>query len=323
MTKKETEQQVLTHSEAYVKKTNRIILIVGFTSLFLFIVGVVLLLTEDTSNYEYEEPNFTDNADALNIGQQSPLLNNNIEFQTIEEDEIPITLTPNPVPLGSVVLGTDAQNVLTLGTNGKASIVITAVFLAEPPVDGFSFEDKCTGRTLTGKDTCHISIKWVPVLAGNVQNNFIISWRETNLSAQSIKSEKVPVIGSAITQEECNYCETPITSSPATSSQGKKVRQAIGPDGKVIGWIDEDGIVRDETGKIIGRVNSNGLIVDDNGNVIGIADNQKIVVDENGNVIGYVGADGQVVDKNGNVIGKVLPDGTVVDKDGNLLGKVG
>ena len=225
MMKNDKEQQApLTHSESYVRKTNRIILIVGISSLVIFLLGVVLLISEDNNTYEYEEPSFTDNDDAINIGAESPLLDNSIEFQTIEDIGIPITATPNPVPLGQVVLGTDAKNVLTIGTTGKASIKITSVLLAEPPAEGFNFEDGCSGKTLVGKDTCHITMTWVPVVAGNVQNNFIVSWHETNVSAQNAKSEKVPVIGSAVTKEDCTSCELPLGTSTSPTGDAEAVQ---------------------------------------------------------------------------------------------------
>lgn len=37
-------KEVLTHSESYVKKTNRIILVVGLTSFVIFVIGVMLLM---------------------------------------------------------------------------------------------------------------------------------------------------------------------------------------------------------------------------------------------------------------------------------------
>lgn len=107
----------LTHSEKYIKKTNRIILTIGITSLIIFIFGVILLIKSNRSVDDYEEPVFTDNADVLNMEEASPLTQN-IEFGTID-GEIPLTATPDPVLMGQVILGTDAKNVLTLGTNGQ------------------------------------------------------------------------------------------------------------------------------------------------------------------------------------------------------------
>ena len=311
-------KEVLTHSETYIKKTNRIILAVGITSLIVFLIGIILLLNSNEQQNEYEDPVFTDNADALNIGAANPL-DNNIVFNTVDDGEIPITTTPNPIPMGQVVLGTTAYNVLTIGTNGKAAVKIVSVQLAEPPADGFSFHDGCSNVDLNGERTCHITMEWTPVVAGNVQNNFIVTWYETNLGQGNSKAEKIPVIGNAINKEDCNFCEN-VQPSEKTETY-KIVREAVGPDGSVIGSVDEDGYVRDKNGNIIGRVNDNGLVVDNEGNVIGVAGNRRLAYDENGNVIGYVLPDGTVVDKDGNIIGRMLPDGTIVDLNGNVIGK--
>lgn len=83
------ENEPLTHSEAYIKKTNHIILIVGITSLVIFLFGVMLLVKSDDVIEGYEEPTFTDNDDAINAGERGPLLDN-IEFDTIEDIGIPI-----------------------------------------------------------------------------------------------------------------------------------------------------------------------------------------------------------------------------------------
>ena len=298
-------KEVLTHSESYVKKTNRIILAVGITSFIIFIFGVVLLIKSNKVVDDYEEPVFTDNDDALNIGNTSPLTDN-LEFGIVDDGEVPITMTPDPVSMGQVVLGTEAKNVLTIGTNGKTAIKIDDVELAEPPFDGFTYEDNCTDEELRGEQTCNITMNWIPVIHGNVQNNFIISWHEANLTRSNAKSAKVPVEGSAIRKEDCNFCETALPQGAASATEqakaeiaAKQVRNAVGPNGEVIGTIDEDGYVRDADGNIIGRMNANGLVVDDNGNVIGVGDNRKLVYDEFGNVIGHVNPDGTVVDKDG------------------------
>ena len=316
-------EEPLTNSEKYVKKTNNIILMIGLSSLLIFIFGLILLLTSGNNEDVYEEPVFTENADVFGDIPTTSASPQGIEFSTME-GEIPITTTPDPVPMGEVVLGTDANNVLTIGTNGKVSIKIVSVELAEPPFAGFTFDDKCTGAVLAGEEVCNISMNWAPVVAGNVQNNYIISWHEVNLGKDSIKSAKVSVTGNAVEKEDCTAC-LPTTNDAGSASIGKTAsgnRFAIGPDGKVIGEIDEDGYVRDANGNIIGRVGADGLIVDENGNVIGVAENRKAVFDEFGNLIGYARPDGTVVDLDGNVIGKVLPDGRVVDASGKEIGKV-
>ena len=112
--------------------------------------------------------------------------------------------------------------------------------------------------------------------------------------------------------------------APDANMIGKPV---YGPNGELLGYVGEDGLVRDANGNIIGRVLADGRVVDMNGNVIGQVEPPanmigKPVYGPDGKLLGYVGKDGYVRDANGNIIGRVLPDGTVVDMNGNPIGKV-
>ena len=53
----------LTSSERYVKKTNTIILIIGLSSLLVFIFGLILLVSSDENVDMYNEPVFDTNDD--------------------------------------------------------------------------------------------------------------------------------------------------------------------------------------------------------------------------------------------------------------------
>lgn len=56
---------------------------------------------------------------------------------------------------------------------------------------------------------------------------------------------------------------------------------AYDKDGKVIGYIDDDGTVHDFDGNLVGYLGEDGTIHDVNGNIIGKAgDLSKVVVDE-------------------------------------------
>ena len=242
----------LTHSERYVRKTNRIILIIGIVSFVAFLFGLILLFSSRAPQDDYQEPVFTADDDVLSEElDTNNLLSNEIEFDTIDSSELPITTTPNPINMGQVVLGTEAKNVLTIGTNGKSAIHIVSVKLAEPPFDGFVFQDNCTSAELRGNQTCNIVMSWSPVIAGNVQNNFIVSWHEANLSAQNAKAQKIPVDGNAITKEECNFCDVGSNSLVDTDASSIDKRQvAYGPSGEKIGYVDENGYVYNDGGKL-------------------------------------------------------------------------
>ena len=96
-----TEQ--LTHSESYVRKTNRIILIIGIISFVAFLFGLLLLFSSKTPNDEFQEPVFTADDDVLGEQVNIAPLTDEIEFDEIAGQEKPITTTPNPINMGHVV----------------------------------------------------------------------------------------------------------------------------------------------------------------------------------------------------------------------------
>ena len=128
-------KEVLTHSERYVRKTNRIILIIGFIATCVFLFGLLLLGAEpeeEQAHYEIERSI----EEEANIGGSSEITaESQVVFDDSESEESPITLTPNPINIGQVVLGNEASNVLTVGTNGKRSIKIISVELEDAPFE--------------------------------------------------------------------------------------------------------------------------------------------------------------------------------------------
>lgn len=99
---------------------------------------------------------------------------------------------------------------------------------------------------------------------------------------------------------------------------------AFDADGNLLGYVDENGNVRDLKGNIIGRVDENGNVIDAQGNTIGRADPSRkgrLAFDASGNLLGYVDEKGNVIDSKGNVIGKMLEDGTIIDSK-SVLGQV-
>lgn len=113
---------------------------------------------------------------------------------------------------------------------------------------------------------------------------------------------------------------------------GRTTRAAAGTpvydaQGRLIGTVGADGLVRDANGNVIGTVGADGIVRDPNGKIIGATGSEaqalaanRIVRDANGNVIGTVGADGKVRDAAGKVIGAVDSNGVVRDENGNVLG---
>ena len=181
-------EENITTSDQYLKKTNRVILTIGLVSLFLFLVGVIVLSSGGDQIQENLDPQFTDNANVLDTGANAST-DNAMDFGLTPDRGPPLTYTPSSVDLGQVLIGTEANAVITVGTNGKVSIEIVSVELAEPPSEGFNFDNKCKSElVLSGEATCNIAITWAPLTAKSIQNNFIVTWREKGFGAAQNKA---------------------------------------------------------------------------------------------------------------------------------------
>lgn len=119
----------------------------------------------------------------------------------------------------------------------------------------------------------------------------------------------------------------------ATGTGGAAGTPVYDNNGKLIGTVGPDGIVRDAQGNIIGTVGPDGIVRNAQGKIIGkIAAKGALtttippgtpVYDKNGKLIGTVGPDGIVRDAQGNIIGTVGPDGIVRNAQGEIIGKAG
>ena len=289
-----------TRFEEYERKTRKIILTIGIIAGIFFLFGL-LVISSDEENYNPEEtsPDFVENQNILpDVSVDTEPVFIDTEDTPVSERKKPIKVTPAQINMNKFILGVDTQNqsVLTIGTDGSESIHIERVELVEETEDGFEFRDKCRNRDLRGDETCNVLITWVPHLPGNVQNNFKIIWYETRLDKSSAKSEEVSIKGSAVYPEDTRQgCDASTGCSIGGDGIGAH-RLAIGPNGEIIGYIDEAGNEHDRDGNIIGRVNEDGMVVDSDGNIIGVAQNMKLAYDKDGNIIGYVKTDGTVVD---------------------------
>ncbi|MBQ8631284.1 MAG: hypothetical protein IJ479_06140 [Alphaproteobacteria bacterium] len=97
----------------------------------------------------------------------------------------------------------------------------------------------------------------------------------------------------------------------------------VDKDGRVIGYLNDNGELVDENGNVIGHRNKNGEIIGLNNEVIGKVPEKEKAYDANGNFVGYVNPDGTVENIDGKIIGKLDKDGTVLDASGNILGGIG
>ena len=285
-----------TRFEEYEKKTRVIILIIGFIAFLSFIFGLVILSIEEAPyNPETSNPTYTSDESSVPddyMHEQVPIIQGDNEL--LNENQKAITLTPAEINMRQFILNVDVrnQNILTIGTNGTDSIFIEKVELvkvdfSDDDSDGFDIREKaCQNVTLRGAEHCEVEIYWSPSFPGNVQNNIKVTWYETRLGPSNAKSEFVSIRGNATYKDDSTKCAPGENCISNASGNLAGHRLAIGPNGEIIGYIDENGLVYDANGNHIGRVNEEGLIVDKDGNIIGVAQNLRLAYDKDGNLIG-------------------------------------
>jgi len=96
-------------------------------------------------------------------------------------------------------------------------------------------------------------------------------------------------------------------------------RFAFGLDNKLLGLVNEEGIVFDDKQEDIGSVNFEGYVIK-NKDKIGYALFDMYVYDFDDNVVGYINRNGSVVDFNNQYLGQI-DRGFVVDKKGEVVAR--
>jgi len=242
-----------------------------------------------------------------------PAVDDHIKLgSSTEEDELPIIYIPEQIDMGQILPQTEAQNILTIGTDGKTKIKIVSVELKYVP-EGFEYDNtECRDKELSGSATCSVIMSWHPTDPINFESNLEVVWHVVGVSANIY--DNIPVFGVATDKDDKGASE-------GSAMQGRRLKPAVGPDGNVIGTISDDGMVRNADGNIIGRVDINGMVIDDEANVIGVAGTGKLIYNVDDNVIGYIDERGIAYDDENNIIGKMTDDGVVVDDKGAIIGK--
>jgi len=332
----------LSSSEQYVKKSNRLWLLLGIGLLIAFLV--ILMLTFRGTKRPVDETvvPFKQSEDPfLNKQQTDP-------FNLVSDADGSIRLIPTPekVEMNSVVVGGSAETILTLkAVNGP--VRLTSLKMVETQQDGFTLEGSCVADTVLEKDsTCNVKILWNPVSVRLLQNNLDITWKVEDPTVYPPPSEQtlmVSVSGQSTDSKDCVICEDKSAETAAKKAMGTLLegtnmyvdengelmgivqpeKIAIGLKGNVIGQIEKDtNEVIDDNGNVLGRLLPDDTIVTKDLTVLGAALPLLPVLDGQGRVIGRLLKDGTVVDLDERFLGVPFADGTIINKDGAVIGSV-
>ena len=239
------------------------------------------------------------------------LKNTKGEFENFRPGEGYLEATPLNVEMNGVVLGSQAEAIVTL-TAKQAPILFVGMELAETQEGGFVLGGTCEPNKVIQKDaTCSLKVMWNPTTLRQIQNTLSIRWREDNPAVFEEGYTTVSLKAQSTDSKDCVICETPCKDKEAeikkfaTTFDGKLVE--IGKDGKAT--IDgEEYTIKD------------GLGYDKEGNIVLVADPEKIPLTFDNQVMGTISNTGDVLGKDGKSLGRLLGDDTIVDSSLNVLG---
>jgi len=104
------------------------------------------------------------------------------------------------------------------------------------------------------------------------------------------------------------------------SGKGYDARMVVDWAGRLLGYVDINGVVKDLGGAKVGRVNGQGWAVDNNNVLIGRLLGFGTVINDGCDNIGVIGSQGNVYNFRGIYIAKSLANGQVLSDSGNILG---
>ena len=95
---------------------------------------------------------------------------------------------------------------------------------------------------------------------------------------------------------------------------------ALAYSGSLLGYVDNQGQVKDPGASIIGKVNAQGIVLDNSGIVIGEVIGFHPVINSECGFLGVITPDGSVKNYRDVTIGKIISNGQVIAEDGNVAG---
>ncbi|MDD4519540.1 MAG: hypothetical protein PHI50_01455, partial [Alphaproteobacteria bacterium] len=311
------DDKLLSSSERYLKKSNRILFLIGFLAVVFFFIGLGYLFHEPEKEVDVIEPDLTTTEDPFKKVEDTSLK----VLSEVKKVPVSLEVAPKKVELDQVVIGSHAEAIITLTAKG-GDIQFLSAFFVENQSEGFEIESKCPENLrLSAEDSCTIKVLWNPISIRRIQNNLLLKWKDLSINERLETAEQktlITIIGQSIDSKNCVICE-----NGGDKKDYTKGRVVVGLDGKVVGYVDENGNVVDKDGEIVGFFSEEGSFIGSKGKV---SEGWKIVgdkvYDKKGNLIGNISESGDVIGTDGKPTGFRVIKGRVYDEKNNLIGTI-
>ena len=212
-------EELLSSSDKYLKKSNRTLLLVGIFAFLAFFIGLIVLLSGGEAQKEDAKVTVEGASDAFTdiTGGDTDNFSNFDEPST----GVKLNVTPDAMRFDQVVLGTSAEGALTI-TPSSGRVSIMEIAFENNPDDGFKLESKCKPNDILTTDlSCTVIVKWEPKTARTIQSNLAIKWRDETAGAIG-KTVLVSVSAMAIDTSLCGVCDEAPSGGTTADQLGKK-----------------------------------------------------------------------------------------------------
>jgi len=124
-----------------------------------------------------------------------------------------ISVTPNPVPFGSVNTGAASDQTVTIKNDGNANLVVGAI--TQPGQPFSKIQDNCSGQTIAPNATCTVMYRFAPTTSGNFSNNSNIPSNDPDENPVTVTLNGTGSTAPSLTVSKSGAGTGTVTSSPA------------------------------------------------------------------------------------------------------------
>jgi hypothetical protein len=124
-----------------------------------------------------------------------------------------ISVTPNPVPFGSVNTGAASDQTATVKNDGNANLVVGAI--TQPGQPFSKIQDNCSGQTIAPNATCTVMYRFAPTTSGNFSSNSNIPSNDPDENPVTVTLNGTGSSAPSISVSKSGAGTGTVTSSPA------------------------------------------------------------------------------------------------------------
>jgi hypothetical protein len=144
-----------------------------------------------------------------------------------------ISITPNPLPFGAVIVGSSSDQSITVKNDGTANLVIGSITTPDSPFS--KGLDNCSGQTVPPNGTCTVTSRFSPTAGGSVSRSSNIPSNDPD-EASVVIELKGTGVNFTVSPSEGTLGTTMVLEGPGFGSKKGKVLVG-GLAAKVTEWI--------------------------------------------------------------------------------------